>query len=104
MTEASEIIYNKSINMIKALILETYRDDDVRIMLFGSRARGDFNRHSDIDIGIIPKNRCDRMKLISIKDKLEELNIPYKVDVVDISRVSNIFRKKVMGEGKIWKN
>jgi len=104
MTEASDQIYNKSINMIKALILETFRDDDVKIMLFGSRARGDFNRHSDIDIGIIPKNKCDRMKLISVKDKFEEMNIPYRVDVVDISRVSNIFRKKVMEEGKIWKN
>ena len=100
----SDNIYRKSLGMIKSLILETFRDDDIRIMLFGSRARGDFNRHSDIDIGIIPKNKCDRIKLISIKDKIEELNIPYKVDVVDISRVSNIFRKKVMGEGKIWKN
>lgn len=72
MTEASDQIYNKSMDMIKALILETFRNDDVKIILFGSRARGDFNRCSDIDIGIMPKNRCDRMKLIELKDKLEE--------------------------------
>ena len=104
MIEGSDQIYNNSLDMIKALILETFKNDDVKIILFGSRAKGDFNRHSDIDIGIMPKNGYDRRKLISIKEKLEEMNIPYKVDVVDISRVSNIFRKKAMKEGKIWKN
>lgn len=39
MTEASDQIYNRSINMIKALILETFHDDDVKIMLFGSNKR-----------------------------------------------------------------
>ena len=104
MNETSDFIYNKSLEMIKTLILNTFRDDDVRIMLFGSRARGDFDRRSDIDIGIIPRNICDRIKLITIKDKLEDMNIPYKVDVVDISRVSKTFRKKAIEEGKIWKD
>jgi predicted nucleotidyltransferase len=51
MTESD--IYRKSLEQI-SMILETFRDD-IRIMLFGSRARGDFNRRSDIDIGILQK-------------------------------------------------
>ncbi len=103
MTE-SDHIYKKSLEQIKSMILETFRDDDIRIMLFGSRARGDFNRRSDIDIGILPRKRYDRSKLIFLKEKLENMNIPYKVDIVDISKVSEIFRKKAMKEGEIWKS
>lgn len=29
----SDNIYSKSLDMIKSLILETFRDDDIRIML-----------------------------------------------------------------------
>jgi predicted nucleotidyltransferase len=104
MTESSDKIYNKSLDLIKNLILDTFREDDIKIMLFGSRARGDFDRRSDIDIGIIPGKRYDRMKLILLKDKLEDMNIPYKVEVVDMSRVSKIFRTKAFKEGEIWKN
>ncbi len=103
MTESDDI-YRKSLEQIKSTILETFRDDDIRIMLFGSRARGDFNRRSDIDIGILPKKKYDHNKLIFLKEKLENMNIPYKVDVVDISKVSEIFRKKAMKEGEIWKS
>jgi hypothetical protein len=90
--------------MIKSLILETFRDDDIRIMLFGSRAREDFDSRSDIDIGILPGKNYDHKKLIFLREKLENLNIPYKVDIVDISRVSEIFRKKALKEGEIWRN
>ncbi len=74
------------------------------IILFGSRARGNFDRRSDIDIGILPKNEYDHKKLILLKEKLEDMNIPYGVDVVDISKVSKVFRDKALKEGVIWKS
>jgi predicted nucleotidyltransferase len=102
--KASEDVYSKSLKMIKTLILETFKDDDVKIMLFGSRARNDSDPRSDIDIGILPKKRDDRIKLMALKEKFENMNIPYKVDLVDISRVSEIFRKKAIKDGEIWKS
>jgi hypothetical protein len=37
--------------------------------------------------------------------KIENSNIPYKVDVVDLSQVSESFRKQILKEGKIlWKS
>src|SRR3989304_8667839 len=102
MTE-SDKIYRKSLEQIKSMILETFKDDDIRIMLFGSRARGDYNRRSDSDIGILPRKKYNYKKLIFLKEKLENINIPYKVDIVDISKVSEIFRKKALKEGEIWK-
>ena len=59
---------------------------------------------SDIDIGILPKNECYKKKLTILKEKLEDMNIPYKVEVVDISKVSQIFREKALKEGKVWKS
>jgi len=104
MNETSEQIYSKSLDIIRNLVLDTFREDDMQIMLFGSRTRGDFEHSSDIDIGIIPRKSYDRIKLILLKDKLEDMNIPYKVDLVDISKVSAVFRQKVLREGKLWKS
>jgi predicted nucleotidyltransferase len=97
-------IYEKSLNQVKKTVLDIFRGEDMQIILFGSRARGDFNKFSDIDIGILPKNECNKKKLTILKEKLEDMNIPYKVEVVDISKVSQIFREKALKEGKIWKS
>ncbi len=104
MKQTPESIYEKSLERLKSVVLDTLRGEDVMIILFGSRAREDFDRRSDIDIGIIPKKKYDQKKLILLKEKLENMNIPYKIDVVDISKVSEVFRDKVLKEGKIWKS
>jgi len=100
----SNNIYRKSLKKLKSMILDTFMDDDISIMLFGSRARGDFDIRSDIDIGILPGKNYDSKKLIFLREKIENMNIPYKVDIVDISKVSEIFRKKALKEGEIWKS
>jgi uncharacterized protein len=97
-------IYQKSIQDLKSLIFETLKEEDVTVVLFGSRARGDFNRVSDIDIGILPGKNFDRKKLILLKDRIEDLNIPYTVDIVDLSRVSEDFKEKALREGVAWKH
>jgi hypothetical protein len=52
----------------------------------------------------LPRNECNKKKLTILKEKLEDMNIPYKVEVVDISKVSQIFREKALKEGKLWKS
>jgi predicted nucleotidyltransferase len=97
-------IYQKSIRDLKSLIIEFFKEENVIIILFGSRARGDYSRVSDIYIGILPKNSLDRKKLVLLKEKIDNLNFPYTVDVVDLSKVSESFREKALREGIIWKN
>jgi uncharacterized protein len=53
-------IYQKSIRDLKSLIIEFFKEENVIVILFGSRARGDYSRVSDIDIGILPKNLLER--------------------------------------------
>ena len=97
-------IYQKSIQNLKSLVFETLKEENVIVILFGSRARGDFSRVSDIDIGVLPRKNFDRRKLVFLKERIEDLNIPYTVDVVDLSRVSEVFKEKALREGVVWKH
>ena len=89
---------------MKSLVIELFKEEYVILILFGSRARGDYNRVSDIDIGILPDKNLDRKKLILLKEKIDNLNFPYTVDVVDLSKVSEAFRERVLRDCIIWKN
>lgn len=58
-----------------------------KVILFGSRARGDFKSTSDIDLAIKFRERHDQ--LYKIIDELSQLNIIYTFDVVDYDKISN---------------
>ena len=76
---------------IKDGVLMFLKDENVRIFLFGSRARGDCVSTSDVDIGIIPGKEFDKVKLTLLHEYIEELNIPYKIDIIDLSSTSEEF-------------
>ncbi len=48
--------------------------------LFGSRARGDYKRTSDIDIAIFEK--VSKEEEYKIRNEFDELDIIYKIDLV----------------------
>jgi predicted nucleotidyltransferase len=95
-------VYQKSIQDLKSLIFETLKGENITVLLFGSRAREDFSQVSDIDIGILPGDNFDQRKLVFLKERIENLNIPYTVDIVDLSRVSEAFKERALKEGIIW--
>jgi predicted nucleotidyltransferase len=76
----------------------------LQIVLFGSRARGDNYISSDVDIGIIPYGKFDEKKITLLKENVENLNIPYKVEIVDFSGVSESFRKESLKKAVVWKD
>lgn len=52
-----------------------------KVVLFGSRAKGNFATGSDIDISLVGQDlNFDDVLTISIQ--LEELNFPYKFDII----------------------
>ncbi len=89
---------------LKAAVLKFLKDEDVKIILFGSRARGDFVNTSDVDVGIIPGKKFDSKKLTLLREYLDELNMPYKVEIVDLSSVSEEFKQMTLKEAKVWKD
>ena len=44
--------------------MESLKEEDVKIVLFGSRARKDNRGVSDVDIGIIPRGELDVKNLL----------------------------------------
>ncbi len=96
-------LLNKSLQKLKDFILDDLQDSDITVIHFGSRVRGDSSVYSDIDIGILAETEKDRKKITLMRDKIEDLNIPYKIDIVDLSSASAEFKDKVLEEGEIWK-
>jgi len=99
-------IYEDSLKMLIKIIESVINEKGVVVYLFGSRATGKATSTSDIDIGILyTKDTNLSKKLTILREMIENSNIPYLVDVVDLSKVSESFREKVLKEGKIiWKN
>ena len=51
-----------------------------RAQIFGSRAKGNYKRYSDVDIAVYANSNCDLSQ--NIKDALEDLDIIYTYDVI----------------------
>ena len=83
---------------LKFFLLERFPKE--HIYLFGSRARGDASAYSDIDIAI-ESNRALSSKLSQVRFELEESLIPYKVDLVELSKAPYL-RDIIKKEGVKW--
>jgi predicted nucleotidyltransferase len=77
---------------------------DAKIYLFGSRARGDFDDRSDIDIAIDNGKRTEAADRVKIINMIDALNTPQSVDIVDINIIDESMRQVILKEGIIWKN
>lgn len=70
---------------------------EASVYLYGSRARGDAQEYSDIDIAISLKdNKINSKELLSIVDKLDQIRSFYPVQLIDLNNVSKDFYKKVI--------
>jgi len=104
MDKVIELHNDEFIQRLKGHVLDLLKDEDVRIILFDSRVRGNGSRLSDVDIGIIPKGKMDKKRIIFLRESVEELNIPYKVDIVDFSCVDKKFKREFLKEAEIWRD
>lgn len=75
-----------------------------KIYLFGSRARGDHKEWSDIDIALDIGRQMTIKELTRAKNVLEALNIPEKIDVVDMHSIPENLKLVILKEGILWKD
>ncbi len=94
----------KYINRIKDIVINDLKNENIKIFLFGSRARKTNYSYSDVDIGIIPYGQFDEKKITLIKEKLENSNIPYKIEIVNFNHVSEDFKQEATKDIEIWKD
>jgi predicted nucleotidyltransferase len=83
-------------------IIEKYAPD-AKIILYGSRARGDFGQGSDIDIALDAGHKIDIRIMSNISGDLEESDLPINFDIVDFQAVSEKMQQRIVRDGVIWK-
>jgi uncharacterized protein len=74
--------------------------------LFGSLARGDATRRSDLDLGVVLQSRSDtalthHRPLADLASRLEPLSPSGKVDVVVLDSQGPVFQHRVLRDGRL---
>ncbi len=70
------------LNSIKTTVLSFL--PDAKVLVFGSRARGDFNTHSDFDLLVVTKNTIGAKEKMNMESKISKslvysLHVPFDV-------------------------
>lgn len=69
----TEEVYNKIKEVVK-------KYNKYEFKIFGSRARGDYKKNSDIDIAVI--NCLNDEEKFNIRNEIDLLDIPYMIDLI----------------------
>ncbi|HEY2617317.1 MAG TPA: nucleotidyltransferase domain-containing protein [Acetobacteraceae bacterium] len=76
-------------------VLRTHLPPDARAYVFGSRAHGGARRYSDLDLALEWVRPLSLDVLGEIAEALSLSDIPYKVDIVDLSTADAGFRARI---------
>jgi hypothetical protein len=72
-----------------------------KVVLFGSRARGDYERTSDIDLAL-STNHLTHSQQNLIEEDIHEMPTPLKIDIVFMDRLSKqTFISNIMKDGVV---
>ena len=85
-------ISEKSYNLLVEF-LKTYLQIE-EVLIFGSRAKGNYKKGSDIDLVIKGKDCSDKLALDISAYIDDELPTPYMVDIINYSSIDNPELKK----------
>src|SRR5664279_3477291 len=58
------------------------------VIVFGSRAKGNYKEGSDIDLAVKGRN-IDFKDILRLSGQLDELNLPYKIDLLDYAAIKD---------------
>ncbi len=88
---------SKIIRILNALFLE------VKIYLYGSRTRGTHREWSDIDLVLDIGQLIEGRYLEEARGIFRESSIMYKIQLVDLHKISEEFKKVIMEDMLLWK-
>jgi len=75
-------------------ILDTYLPGS-KVRIFGSRARGDYKKYSDLDLAIDSRKPISKKTWMEVQEQFAESSLPFKVDLVELSKIEPDFKKSV---------
>ncbi|MDR2623712.1 MAG: nucleotidyltransferase domain-containing protein [Methanobrevibacter sp.] len=91
-------ISNEEMEIVQSIIKKY--SNGCKVLLFGSRLKGDNELFSDLDLAFICKEGLEPETKIDLQMAFEESNLPYRVDVVDYGSASKEFQKIISKNNK----
>lgn len=90
--------------MVEEIVVRPLQRLNVRVYVFGSRARGKHHQFSDLDILIqTTQNSLITVEVISsIKEQAEESTLPFKIDLVNEQSLAESYRASVAKDLVEW--
>ena len=99
----------EELDFIKGAIQKVFGDGskNVQVFVFGSRASAEsrekrFSR-SDLDLAFLSDEDIS-FELSVLREIFEESNLPFSVNVVDLSKSGEDLKREVLRKGKLWIN
>jgi len=92
----------KYLEEARRIVLTFDEIKEYAVFVFGSRADGSAHQRSDIDIGILGKQALAVVIKLNIEEKLEESNIPLRVDLIDFFKADPVFKREALKNTVIW--
>jgi len=82
--------------LIKEVFKKHLPKERYRLFFFGSRVKGNNSSRSDIDLGVESVQPLPASIKLEIEEKLQNLPILYKIDLVDFGKVSEDFKRTAL--------
>lgn len=84
----SPVLYGLKTDVIQQIhtVFKTHKKIE-KVILYGSRAKGNFKPGSDIDLTIV--GRLDLSELLKIENELDDLLLPYKIDLSLLDQIQD---------------
>lgn len=76
------------------------RHDATHVRVFGSVARGEEGPDSDVDLLVLPGERCGLIELIAFQQEMETF-LGRRVDVVSERALHPIIRDRILAEARL---
>lgn len=88
---------DKEFDLLNEIVITPLKNNGAQVWIFGSRARGDHHRYSDIDILYKLKQglKLPSGFIYDLKTQIEEARIPYKVDLVNDADFAETYRSSL---------
>lgn len=102
MMDGDKVQNQEILEELKRIVLNYFNSPKIKIYLFGSWATGENRTASDIDLAIWYDKPLPPGTVSMLRYNIEESNIPYRVDIVDLTCCDKRFQKAVLEEGLEW--
>lgn len=83
-------------------VVKPLKKYDAQVYCFGSRARGDHQPYSDLDLMVESDKAVPIERLSQIIDSMTESNFPYKVDLVRRSDFAESYIKSYLQDRRLF--